>query len=159
MNYTSTHWGVYRPILADGVLQALEPADWDPDPSPLGRSLPGSVASPTRVRRPAVRAGFLRHGPESRARRGQEAFVEVPWDEALDLVAGELRRVIDTHGNAAIFGGSYGWSSAGRFHHAQSQVHRFLHTIGGYADSVDSYSVAAGRGDPAARRRPHRSRS
>jgi len=24
----------------------------------------------------------------------------------------------------------YGWSSAGRFHHAQSQVHRFLNTLG-----------------------------
>ena len=26
----------------------------------------------------------------------------------------------------AVFGGSYGWASAGRFHHAQSQLHRFL---------------------------------
>jgi len=58
--------------------------------------------------------------------------VEVEWDEALDLVAGELNRVKAAHGNRAIFGGSYGWSSAGRFHHAQSQIHRFLNSFGGY---------------------------
>ena len=44
----------------------------------------------------------------------------------------------------AIFGGSYGWSSAGRFHHAQSQIHRFLNTaLGGYVRSVNSYSAGA----------------
>jgi hypothetical protein len=29
------------------------------------------------------------------------------------------------------YGGSYGWASAGRFHHAQSQLHRFLQKFGG----------------------------
>ncbi len=48
-------------------------------------------------------------------------------------------------GNASVFGGSYGWSSAGRFHHAQSQVHRFLNALGGYVRHVDSYSLGAGR--------------
>src|SRR5699024_3374122 len=38
---------------------------------------------------------------------------------------------------------SYGWGSAGRFHHAQSQVHRFLNTLGGYTRSVNTYSHAA----------------
>ncbi len=51
----------------------------------------------------------------------------------------------DTHSNRAIFGGSYGWSSAGRFHHAQSQVHRFLNAIGGYVRHMDSYSLGAAR--------------
>ena len=69
-------------------------------------------------------------GPPSR--RGGDAFVAISWDEALDMLAAELRRVIDAHGNEAIFGGSYGWASAGRFHHSQSQVHRFLKLLGGY---------------------------
>jgi biotin/methionine sulfoxide reductase len=43
------------------------------------------------------------------------------------------------------FGGSYGWSSAGRFHHAQSQVHRFLNSIGGYVRHADTYSLGAAR--------------
>ncbi|MFD5823827.1 molybdopterin-dependent oxidoreductase [Lentzea sp. NPDC060358] len=46
-------------------------------------------------------------------------------------------------GNQAIFGGSYGWGSAGRLHHAQSQLHRFLNSIGGYTRSVNDYSRGA----------------
>lgn len=67
----------------------------------------------------------------------------VSWPRALDLLAAELDRVRRRHGNQAIFGGSYGWGSAGRFHHAQSQVHRFLNTIGGFTRSVNNYSNAA----------------
>jgi biotin/methionine sulfoxide reductase len=76
--------------------------------------------------------------------RGNDRFIELPWDEAFAIVANELQRVIDNHGNDSIFGGSYGWGSAGRFHHAQSQIHRFLNAIGGYVRSRDSYSFAAG---------------
>src|SRR5947199_88658 len=79
------------------------------------------------------------------ARRGADPFIELDWEEAAQRLADELKRVIATHGNAAIFGGSYGWSSAGRFHHAQSQVHRFLNALGGYVRSVDTYSLGAAR--------------
>ncbi len=54
-----------------------------------------------------------------------------------------MERVRGAYGNGAIFGGSYGWASAGRFHHAQSQVHRFLNCIGGYTRSVNTYSTGA----------------
>ena len=41
-----------------------------------------------------VRQGWLAHGVQSnRAGRGVEPFVAVPWDEALDLVAADLKRV------------------------------------------------------------------
>ena len=68
-------------------------------------------------------------GSAGRARmrpRGTDEFVAVGWDEVLDRLAAELLRVYGGPGPEAVFGGSYGWSSAGRFHHAQSQVHRFL---------------------------------
>ena len=41
------------------------------------------------------------------------------------------------------YGGSYGWASAGRFHHAQSQLKRFLNCIGGFTSSKFTYSFAA----------------
>ena len=49
----------------------------------------------------------------------------------------------EDYGNEAIYAGSYGWASAGRFHHAQSQLHRFMKQFGGYVDSTESYSFAA----------------
>ena len=89
--------------------------------------------------RPSVRRGWL----EARRRdgRGSDQFVELPWDEALDITAIEIDRVRREHGNEAIFRGSYGWGSTGRFHHTQSQVHRFLNCIGGYVASFGSYST------------------
>lgn len=102
--------------------------------------------SELRVRRPSVRRSWLVDGPGARPElRGREPFVEVSWQTATTLVAREIRRVRDQYGNRAIFGGSYGWSSAGRFHHVQSHVHRFLNCAGGYVRSVDTYSLGAGR--------------
>ncbi|HYC43841.1 MAG TPA: molybdopterin guanine dinucleotide-containing S/N-oxide reductase [Burkholderiales bacterium] len=142
---TSTHWGVYDVRVENGRIAEILPFDKDPDPSPIGQSLVDGITAPARVLRPAIRRGYLESGPSSRERRGTEPFVEVSWDEALDLVAGELKRVIRDHGNNAIFGGCYGWSSAGRFHHAQGQVHRFLNAIGGYVAHVGTYSLGAAR--------------
>lgn len=137
------HWGTYRVATADGVLKSVEPVEWDRNPSEIGQSLVGSVDGPSRVRRPAVRLGYLQHGATSREGRGKEPFVEVSWETALSLVAAELARVKETHGNSAFYAGSYGWSSAGRFHHAQSQMHRFFNQFGGYTGSTNTYSLAA----------------
>ncbi|WP_397452589.1 molybdopterin guanine dinucleotide-containing S/N-oxide reductase [Pseudomonas sp. NA-150] len=145
MSFTSLHWGAYRPQVRNGKLEGMQPVSWDRDPSPIGDSIAGAIDSPTRIMRPAVRKSFLENPGSHRELRGQEPFVEVSWEVALDLVARELGRVKDQYGNRAIFGGSYGWGSAGRFHHAQSQLHRFLNTLGGYVFSTDSYSLGAGR--------------
>lgn len=142
---TATHWGTYYVTETDGRLVKVEPWEGDPDPSPIGESLLNVVQGPLRVRRPAVRKGWLENGPRKGLNdRGSEPFIEVSWDKALELAAGELARIRRDFGNQAIYGGSYGWASAGRFHHAQSQLHRFLNTIGGYTASTQTYSWAAG---------------
>ena len=148
LQLTSSHWGAWEVRREAGVPTGLAPWRGDPAPKPIGPAMWDAYRSPLRVQRPAVRAGWLEHGPGDPRRgegRGREPFVEVSWERAASLVAAELRRVIGAHGNEAVFGGSYGWSSAGRFHHAQSQVHRFLNALGGYVRHVDSYSLGAGR--------------
>jgi biotin/methionine sulfoxide reductase len=143
---TSAHWGVYEVEWRDGRAAALHPFAQDPDPNAIGLHALSDEVARLRVRRPAVRRSWLEGGPGSRPElRGREPFVEVDWDHATRLVANELARVKRQHGNRAIFGGSYGWASAGRFHHAQSQIHRFLNSIGGYVRHVDSYSLGAAR--------------
>jgi biotin/methionine sulfoxide reductase len=142
---SSAHWGIFRPIVRHGRVVATEPFEADSDPSPLLRSIPSALHHRSRVLRPAVRRSWIENGPGSNPeRRGCDRYVEVEWDEALDLIADALKRVIAEHGNEAIYGGSYGWASAGRFHHAKSQIRRFLNLIGGFTDSVDTYSNAAG---------------
>ncbi len=139
----SAHWGVFSAGWKDGAL-VVRPYPGDPDPNPLIENFATAIHHRARVTTPMVRRGWLERGPGPDARRGEDSFVPMAWDEVLDRLAAELRRVQREHGCEAIFGGSYGWSSAGRFHHAQSQVHRFLNTtLGGYVRSVNSYSAGA----------------
>ena len=143
---TSTHWGVYDVTVEHGQITRITPFEHDPDPSAIGQSLVSGVTGPERIRHPAVRRSYLEGGAgAAREKRGAEPFVNVSWDEALALVAGELKRVTTQFGNSSIFAGSYGWSSAGRFHHAQSQVHRFMNSIGGYVAHLGTYSLGAAR--------------
>ena len=105
-----------------------------------------TLDDPCRIGEPMVRKGWLERGAGSdRSKRGAEPFVAVSWDEASHLVARELERVIERHGNRSIFAGSYGWASAGRFHHAPSHLWRFLNCMGGFTYKRDSYSLAAGQ--------------
>ncbi len=142
---TATHSGVYRAETCDGKLVALHPFERDPAPSAIAQGFMDALDGPLRIKTPMVRKAWLDGARSTHNRRdGDEPFVSVTWDRAEQLVADELQRVRKTHGNQAIYGGSYGWASAGRFHHAQSQLHRFLNCIGGYTRSVNSYSLAAG---------------
>ena len=142
---TASHWGAFWAKVRDGRVVGVEPFEKDEHPSPLAQSQAQAVYDASRIDRPHVRKGFLDHGAKSdRSRRGAEPFVAVDWDTALALAAGELGRVKSTFGNAAIFAGSYGWSSAGRLHHAKSLLHRFTNLFGGATLQVDTYSNAAG---------------
>ncbi|MEL6207459.1 MAG: molybdopterin-dependent oxidoreductase, partial [Pseudomonadota bacterium] len=136
---TTSHWGAFEVHVEGDRIVGTSPFEHDPEPSDIPDAVPAAVHHESRVARPSIRKGWL----ERRARegRGSEDFVALPWDEALDIAAQELQRVRQIHGNEAIYGGSYGWASAGRFHHAQSQVHRFLNCIGGYVSSFGSYST------------------
>jgi biotin/methionine sulfoxide reductase len=137
---------VYEVTADSGRITSIAPFAKDPDPSPIGYSLPEAVTGPLRIRRPAVRKSYFDHGPGAAPeKRGADPFIEVSWEEATALVADELKRVVGRYGNEAIFAGSYGWSSAGRFHHAQSQVHRFMNCAGGYIAHVGTYSLGAAR--------------
>jgi biotin/methionine sulfoxide reductase len=138
----SSHWGAFSVLRRSDGIQIV-PHPNDPDPATLLGNLPAALTHRARIATPMIRKGWLEHGPGPDRRRGRQDFVALPWPEALDLAARELGRVYRDHGGRAVFGGSYGWSSAGRFHHAQSQVHRFLNVLGGYVKSVNTYSSAA----------------
>ncbi|WP_291669066.1 molybdopterin guanine dinucleotide-containing S/N-oxide reductase [Bosea sp. (in: a-proteobacteria)] len=136
----TSHWGVFSARMREGELE-VRPHPGDPDPNGIIENFPSALRHRARIAQPMVRRGWLENGPGPDARRGRDEFVPMSWSAVLDLLGGELRRVRDGFGPGAIFGGSYGWASAGRFHHAQSQIHRFLNVAcGGYVKSVNSYS-------------------
>ncbi len=101
---TSTHWGNFRVETGADGLVAIHPAERDTDPSPIGQSLLAAQDEGCRIPRPCVRKGYLdKRWRSDGSKRGVEPFVAVPWDEALDLAAEALKRVVDQHGNEAIY--------------------------------------------------------
>lgn len=139
---TLTHWGPHL-IEADGQrITAVHGHPSDPDPSPIGQGL--RAVNECRVARPSVRRSWLEHGPGAAPElRGKEPFVEISWDEAFALVGAELARVRDNHGAESIYAGSYGWGSAGSFHHPSTQARRFFRLFGPVTTSALNYSSAA----------------
>ncbi len=141
---TAAHWGAYRVKVERGRIVGMSPFEEDPDPSPIGEGIIDTLTAPNRILAPMVRESWLQNGPGSNPHlRGKEAFVEVSWEEAEKLIAEEITRVREMYSSRAIYAGSYGWASAGRFHHAQSQLKRFLNCTGGFTGSVFTYSFAA----------------
>ena len=140
----AAHWGAFTAETEGGRLTGVRPFPADPAPSPLIAAMPDIAHAPSRIDRPYVRKGWLRGDRKGGTIRGAEEFVPVGWDAAIGLVAEELKRVRAEHGSRSIFAGSYGWSSAGRFHHARTQLHRMLALSGGFTGQVQNYSFAAG---------------
>ncbi|PCI52490.1 MAG: Asp-tRNA(Asn)/Glu-tRNA(Gln) amidotransferase GatCAB subunit C [Alphaproteobacteria bacterium] len=141
---TATHWGAYKVGVEDNKIVTVDPVSTDPEPSAIGRSLVESCTHKVRIEQPMVREGWLNDKKtRNKDGRGRDAYVAVSWETATKLVADELKRVKGSYGNSSIFAGSYGWASAGRFHHAQSQMRRFLNLFGGHTNTVNTYSFAA----------------
>jgi biotin/methionine sulfoxide reductase len=138
-----SHWGAFEAVVEDGRFVAARPFAGDPFPGSLLTSMPEVVHGEARIDRPYARAGWLR-GERRGSSRGGDAFVPLEWDHAIRLVAEEQARIRAEYGAASVLGGSYGWSSAGRYHHARTQLHRFLGMAGGFCAQVTNYSYGAG---------------
>ena len=138
----AAHWGYFQALVQDGRMVGARGFGQDPYPASLLDSTADAVHSAARIDQPYVRQGWLQ-GRRRGALRGGEPFVPVSWDKVTRLLAEETARTRAEHGDASIFAGSYGWSSAGRYHHAKSQLQRFLGQGGGFTSSVHAYSYAA----------------
>ena len=141
--FVSTHWGTYE--TSKNNKQNLKLKKWskDPNPSKFGYGLIDAATSDLRINQPFIRKQWLQARNNDKKLRGLDEFVPVSWEKAIDLTASELRNIKKEFGNKAIYAGSYGWASAGRFHHAKSQLNRFFNLFGGFSSSFQSYSYAA----------------
>jgi anaerobic dimethyl sulfoxide reductase subunit A len=122
----------------DGVITRLETDDRPDgvsDPQlracTRGRAYLRRQYHPDRLRWPLRRVG----------RRGEGRFERVSWDEALDLLAGQIRRVRDAYGNGALFV-PYGTGSYNQTNGSQT-ARRLLNLYGGCLGIWNSYSWGA----------------
>ena len=95
-----------------------------------GRAYRRRQYHPDRLKYPLKRTG----------ERGEGKFERISWDEALDMMAGELKRVKETYGNSAILV-PYGTGSYNQTNGRQTAA-RLMNLYGGSLGFYNSYSWA-----------------
>jgi len=120
--------------IRDGVIVRLDSDDREYDGIDAPRLLACSRGKaylrrqyhPDRLRYPMKRIG----------KRGEGKFERISWDEALDIAAGEIQRVIDTYGNSALFVpyGTGSYSNTNGSHLAR----RLFNLYGGHLGSYNN---------------------
>ncbi|TRW43839.1 DMSO/selenate family reductase complex A subunit [Georgenia yuyongxinii] len=98
-----------------------------------GRAIRQRIYNPDRLKAPMRR--------KAGATRGAGEFEEITWEEAFDTIASELKRVIDTYGNEAVFY-HYGSGSTGGNITKRGTWPRLLNCTGGYLAQYGDYSTA-----------------
>jgi trimethylamine-N-oxide reductase (cytochrome c) len=88
------------------------------------------VYSRDRLLYPMKRVDFDPHGERNCQNRGISGYERISWDEALDIVVGQIRRVKKEYGPGAILNGSGSHHTWGHLGYWLSARLRFFNTIG-----------------------------
>ena len=98
--------------------------------SPFGYSLKSTVYSPDRILYPLKRVDFDPHGERYPENRGVSGYERISWDEALDLVASEIKRVKKEHGPGSILSSTASHHNWGNIGYYLSSHRRFFNLVG-----------------------------
>ena len=104
---TGSHWGAMRAKVENGRVVDVKPFELDKYPTEMINGIKGLIYSESRIRYPMVRLDWLKNKEKSdRTSRGDNRFVRVTWDEALDLFYEELERIQQNYGPWALHTGN-----------------------------------------------------
>lgn len=141
---SGSHYGAFEAKVVNGEWTETRPFKHDKYPCDMLNAVREVVYNPSRVRYPMVRLDWLLKREESdRSQRGDNRFVRVSWDQALDLLYEELERVQKTYGSSGVFTGLADWQMVGKYHKAGGAMDRGLGLHGTYVTTVGDYSAAA----------------
>jgi trimethylamine-N-oxide reductase (cytochrome c) len=98
--------------------------------SPVALTERQRVYSDNRVMYPMIREDFDPNGERNPENRGKSGYRRISWDEAIRIVAGEIKRVQGTYGKealTAIVSSHHTWSL---IHYKMSSFKRFFNMLG-----------------------------
>jgi molybdopterin guanine dinucleotide-containing S/N-oxide reductase-like protein len=98
--------------------------------APHGQNAKSIVYSPDRLLHPMKRVDFDPNGERNPQNRGKSGYEKISWDEALDLVAGEIKRLKRQYGPgvmAVSHGSHHTWGNIGYY---LSALYRFRNAVG-----------------------------
>lgn len=143
---SGAHWGAFRAKVVANRLVEVEPFEFDRYPTRILDAVPGIIYSPARVRYPLVRLDWYKHRHNSdTSQRGDNRFIRVSWDEALDLIYESLERIQTQFGPWALHTGNVGWRSVGQVHSCGNHMLRAIAMHGNSVGTAGDYSTGAGQ--------------
>ena len=143
---SGAHWGAFRAKVVANQLMEVEPFEFDQHPTRILDAVPGIIYSSARVRYPLVRLDWYKHRHNSdTSQRGDNRFIRVSWDEALDLLYESLERVQTEYGPWALHTGNVGWRSVGQVHSCGNHMLRAIAMHGNSVGTAGDYSTGAGQ--------------
>jgi molybdopterin guanine dinucleotide-containing S/N-oxide reductase-like protein len=83
-----------------------------------------------RIRYPMKRVDFDPNGDRHTDLRGKSHYERISWDEALDIVAGEIKRIQETYGPAAVSGMTSSHANWGLVGYKLGLFPRFFNSLG-----------------------------
>ena len=98
--------------------------------SPYGFAMKSTVYSPDRILYPMKRADFDPRGERNCENRGISGYRRISWDEALDTVANEIKRVKRDYGPGSIASSTASHHTWGNVGYYLSTHRRFMNAIG-----------------------------
>jgi anaerobic selenocysteine-containing dehydrogenase len=98
---------------------------------PFGIGYKKSIYSPNRILYPLKRVDWDPSGERNPQNRGKSGYVRISWEEALDIVASEIRRIIDKYGSWAIFAQGDGHGETKVVHGPHGCHFKLLDLLGG----------------------------
>ena len=90
------------------------------------------INSPNRTMYPLKRVDWDPQGERNPQNRGKSKYIRITWDEATDIIASELKRVIKTHGPSAVLLQADGHGETKVVHAAHGCTRGLLSLLGGY---------------------------
>ncbi|NLS13421.1 trimethylamine-N-oxide reductase TorA [Vibrio sp. SM6] len=142
---TGSHWGAFRARVGGGEVIEVVPFSHDKHPTHMLEGIKGLIYNPSRVRYPMVRLDWLKRNEGWQTTRGDNRFVRVTWEQALDLFYSELERVQKTYGPSGLLAGQTGWRQTGQFHSCTTHMQRALAMHGTFVKKIGDYSTGAGQ--------------
>ncbi len=90
------------------------------------------VYSPNRILYPLKRVDWDPNGKRNVQNRGKSGYVRISWDEAVEIITSELKRIKEKYGPEAVLSQSDGHGEGQVVHTTHGSANKLLALLGGY---------------------------
>lgn len=137
---SASHYGAFYALVQDNKILDIVPQEADHSPGML-KALMDQNYSNSRIKYPYVRKSYLEDRKDNHLLRGNDEYVRISWERALDLVA---KKIKETPRESIYNGTTDGWAHPGLVNYCPTLAGRFFNIVkGGCVNPDGDFSAGA----------------